>query len=249
MLHVDDSAPTAVLSLAHGKVNALDVELLEAVADRLAALATSQCTALVVTGRGRVFSAGVDLFRVLEGGEDYVDRLIPALGRAVQAVFEFPKPVIAAVNGPAIAGGYTIAAACNRCIVADDAPIGASEVRVGVPMPVPVLEVLRYACGDRAEAVTLSGQLFRGADAVAHRLADEVLPATEVLGRALAVAGDLGGIPGNGYGLAKQRLRQPVGDRIKASASTDADVRRIWASPAAAAAMRASLERTTRRHG
>ena len=82
--------------------------------------------------------------------------------------------MIAAVNGPAIAGGYTIAAACNRCIVADDAPIGASEVRVGVPMPVPVLEVLRYACGDRAEAVTLSGQLFRGADAVAHRLADEV---------------------------------------------------------------------------
>ena len=80
MLHVDDSAPTAVLSLAHGKVNALDVELLEAVADRLAALATSQCTALVVTGRGRVFSAGVDLFASSRGVRTMSTASSPPLG-------------------------------------------------------------------------------------------------------------------------------------------------------------------------
>jgi enoyl-CoA hydratase/carnithine racemase len=248
MLDIDESAPTAVVRLAHGKVNALDVEMLDEVVDRLALLATSQCTALVVTGRGPVFSAGVDVFRVLEGGQDYVDRMIPALGRAIVALFEFPKPVIAAVNGPAIAGGCVIAAACDRRIVAHDAPIGASELRVGVPLPVSALEVLRYTCGDQAEAVTLSGRVFRGADAVTHRLADELLPAAEVLDRAVAVADDLGAIPAYGYRLAKQRLRQPVLDRITATSWADLEVRRIWASTDAAAAIRASLERTTGQH-
>ena len=161
MLDVDESTPIAVLRLDHGKVNAIDVELLDEVIKQLTHLAESQCRALVVTGHGRVFSAGVDLVRVLEGGQDYVDRMIPLIGRTVQVLFQFPKPVVAAVNGAAIAGGCAIAAACDRRIVADDAPIGASEVRVGVPMPTAVLEVLRYACGDRAEAAILSGQVFR----------------------------------------------------------------------------------------
>ena len=147
MLQLDDRGPTAVLSLDHGKVNALDVELLDALTDALRALAAGPCTAVVLTGAGRAFSAGVDLHRVLEGGADYVERLIPALGSAFETLFGFPKPVIAAVNGAAIAGGCVLVCACDVRLATEDAPVGASELRVGVPFPASALEILRHACG------------------------------------------------------------------------------------------------------
>jgi enoyl-CoA hydratase/carnithine racemase len=68
-----------VLALSSGRVNALDVELLEELTDVLRELQHSGADALVVTGAGRVFSAGVDVNRVVEGGVGYTDRLIPAL--------------------------------------------------------------------------------------------------------------------------------------------------------------------------
>jgi enoyl-CoA hydratase len=245
MLEIDDSAPTAVLRLAHGKVNALDVELLDALTAALADLEASACRASVVTGEGRAFCAGVDLFRVLDGGPAYADELIPALGRAFLGLFRFPKPVVAAVNGAAIAGGCVIAAACDRRIVSAGAPIGASELRVGVPFPASALEILRHACGDQAEAVILSGGIFRDDEALAHRLADEIADPGEVLARAVAVADDLATIPGDGYRLAKQQLRRPAVERIMAGADGDAHVQEAWGSAETVAAVRASIERTT----
>ena len=247
MLLLDDSRPTAVLRLEHGKVNALDVELLEALTETLTSLETSPCRAVVLTGSGRAFSAGVDLFRVLDGGAAYVERLIPALGRAFGAVFEFPKPVVAAVNGPAIAGGCVLAAACDRRIAADAAPIGASELRVGVPFPAGALEILRHVCGPEAETVILAGGVHRGPDALARRLVDEIVPADDLMDRAMAAADDLGAIPSLGYRLAKAQLRRPTLERIVAGAAGDDEVRAVWAAPETAAAIRASLERTTGR--
>jgi enoyl-CoA hydratase len=247
MLHVDDAAPTAVLRLAHGKVNALDVELLDALTAALAELEHAASRALVVTSEGRAFSAGVDLFRVLEGGPAYADELIPALGRAFLGLFRFPKPVVAAVNGAAIAGGCVLAAACDRRIVATGAPIGASELRVGVPFPASALEILRHGCGDRAEAVILSGGIFRDGEAMAHRLADEIVDPDEVLARAMAVADDLATLPGDGYRLAKEQLRRPAIERIMAGAAGDAHVQAAWGSAETVAAVRDSIERTTGR--
>src|SRR5246127_1093764 len=144
-----------VLALSSGRVNALDVELLEELTAAIRELQGSGAGALVVTGAGRAFSAGVDLNRVLQGGPDYVDRLIPAISEMAIAIFGYPAPTVAAINGAAIAGGCVLACACDRRLISPEAQIGASEVRVGVPFPVAALEVMRYACGDRAEDVLL----------------------------------------------------------------------------------------------
>ena len=95
-----------VLTLSSGRVNALDVEVLEELAGSVRELQDSANGPLVITGAGRVFSAGVDLNRVVDGGSDYTDRLIPALSNAFDALFCFPWPTVAAINGAAIAGGY-----------------------------------------------------------------------------------------------------------------------------------------------
>ena len=83
-----------------------------------------------------MFSAGVDLFRVIDGGAAYPDRFLPAMRRFFQTLLTFPKPVVAAVNGHAIAGGCIIAAACDyRIMATGNGRIGVPELSVGVPFP------------------------------------------------------------------------------------------------------------------
>ena len=94
----------ALVTMRHGKVNALDSELCGALAACFAELRDGAAKAVVLTGQGRIFSAGVDLIRVSDGGADYIRRFLPALHRLYDAVFFHPKPVVAAINGHAIAG-------------------------------------------------------------------------------------------------------------------------------------------------
>ena len=141
-----DQAGIAVLTLKHGKANALDIEFCEALSACFADLRESNATAVVLTGQGKIFSAGVDLIRVSEGGADYVRQFLPALHRLYDAVFFHPKPVVAAINGHAIAGGAVLAACADRRIMArEGGRIGITEMLVGVPFPALAFEIVRFA--------------------------------------------------------------------------------------------------------
>jgi enoyl-CoA hydratase/carnithine racemase len=216
-----------VLTLSSGRVNAQDVELLDELTDAVREQQRSGKGPLVITGAGRAFSAGVDLNRVVDGRVDYTDRLIPALSNAFNAVFEFPRPTVAAINGAAIAGGCVLACACDRRLISPNAQIGASEVRVGVAFPVAALEVMRYACGDHAEDVLLGGHVYKAEEAVANRLAHRIV-SEGLIEAAVAEAADLGGIPAEAYRHTKAQLRAPAVARIRAGADIDAEVRRLW---------------------
>ena len=169
MIEIARVGAVQVLTLSSGQVNAQDVELLDELTDAVREQQRSGEGPLVITGAGRAFSAGVDLNRVVEGGAAYTDRLVPALSNAFNAVFEFPRPTVAAINGAAIAGGCVLACACDRRLISPTAQIGASEVRVGVAFPVAALEVMRYACGDHAEEVLLGGRVYKAEEAGRQR--------------------------------------------------------------------------------
>ncbi|OBG69642.1 enoyl-CoA hydratase/isomerase family protein, partial [Mycobacterium sp. E3339] len=190
--------------------------------------------------------AGVDLNRVVEGGAGYTDRLVPALSAAFEAVFCYPGPTVAAINGAAIAGGCVLACACDRRLIGPRAQIGAAEVRVGVPFPVAALEVMRYACGDRAEEVLLGGLNYRGDDAVARRLAHRVVD-DDLLEAAVAEANDLGGIPAGAYRQTKSQLRAPTLARIRDGGAIDDAVRRMWGADETLQRIAAYVERLRRR--
>ena len=227
MIEIEAAGAVQVLTLSSGRVNAQDVELLKELTDALGELQHSGAGALVVTGAGRAFSAGVDLNRVVDGGADYTDRLIPALSEAFEAMFCYPGPTVAAINGAAIAGGCVLACACDRRLISPEAQIGASEVRVGVPFPVAALEVMRYACGDRAEDVLLGGRVYRGDAAIANGLAHRVV-ADDLGEAAVAEAADLGGIPVDAYRHTKAQLRAPALARMRDGGLIDGEVRRLW---------------------
>jgi enoyl-CoA hydratase/carnithine racemase len=235
-----------VVTLSSGRVNALDVEVLEELTGAVRELQSSTAGALVVTGAGKVFSAGVDLDQVLQGGADYTDRLIPALSDAFDALFSYPGPTVAAINGAAIAGGCVLACACDRRLISPAAQIGASEVRVGVPFPAAALEVMRYACGDRAEEVLLGGRLCRGDDAVASGLAHRVV-AEDLIEAAVAEASDLGGISPEAYAHTKAQLRAPTVARIREGGGIDREVAQLWGADQTRQRLADSMESLRRR--
>ena len=111
MITVSTRGSVAVVQLDHGKVNALDLELLTAISSTMMELA--EAPAVVLTGSGSVFCAGVDLHRIVDGGLDYVGEFLALLSTALLAVYDHPRPVVAAINGHALAGGCVLAATCG----------------------------------------------------------------------------------------------------------------------------------------
>ena len=246
MIEIQSHGPVSVLTLASGRVNALDVEFLGELTEAVREQERSGGGALVITGAGRVFSAGVDLNRVVEGGSAYTDVLVGALSDLFEAVFSYPGPTVAAINGAAIAGGCVLAGACDWRLATPDAQIGAAEVRVGVAFPVAALEVMRYACGTRAEEVLLGGRSYRGEEAVARGLAHRIV-GEDLVEAAVAEATDLSGIPARAYSHTKAQLRAPALERIRAGADTDGEVRQVWGSAETQQGIADYVERLRRR--
>ena len=235
-----------VVQFDHGSVSALDLEFLLALRAELAELADNG-TALVLTGTGPAFSAGVDLFRILDGGADYVDQFIPALSGAFEDVFACRRPVVAAVNGHAIAGGCVIAACADHRIMADGrGRIGVPELLVGVPFPASALAAVRYAVGDVGVAdLVYSGLTLLPAEAQERGLVDEVVPEAELLDRAVAKAEQLAAIPPATFAHTKRSLR----DRYWAEVETtgrqrDAEMLEVWRSPATMTAISDYAQKT-----
>ncbi|MGH9016988.1 MAG: enoyl-CoA hydratase/isomerase family protein [Acidimicrobiales bacterium] len=248
MIDIERHGAVALLRWDRPKVHALDVDLLGALLAALDTVEASDAGALVLTGTGRVFSAGVDLQQVLDGGADYLERFIPLLIAAFARLFSSPLPVVAAVNGAAVAGGCVLACACDRRVAVHSARIGASELLVGVPFPVSALEILRWACGDRTEEVVLTGTLYAGDDAVGVGLAHELTAPDGLVDRALAVADALAAVPSGAFRLAKAQLRRATVDRIAADAPlVDPEVRALWSAPETTEAIRAQVARMAAR--
>src|SRR5438046_1457491 len=113
MMDVSEQDGVAILRMAHGKANAMDAEFCDALTARFAEHRQSSSQAIVMLGSGRIFSAGVDLLRLLDGGAPYIRTFLPKLTTMLTAVFSHPRPVVAAINGHAIAGGCVLACAAD----------------------------------------------------------------------------------------------------------------------------------------
>lgn len=244
MLEIDEQHEVVTVALAHGPLNALDTELLRAVEAAFGDLAADD-RPVVFTGQGRAFSAGVDLRRLADGGPVYVGEFMPALSDAFLAVFDHPAPVVAAINGHALAGGCIFAAACDLRIAADGpAQLGVTELLVGVPFPVTPLEILRHAVGDPvAEHLVFTGRRVDVREAQRLGLVHEVVAAAELHDVARDRAAAAGGLPREPYRLAKRQLRHESLERIaRGRVQRDPAVDAVWAADATSTAIRSYLE-------
>jgi enoyl-CoA hydratase len=216
VIEVTERDGVVLLRLAHGKANAMSMELCEALTARFAAISSAR--AVVLTGTGHIFSAGVDLKRLVEGDAAYVRKFLPALSTMLATVFSHPAPVVAAINGHAIAGGCVLACAADRRLMVRDAGrIGVTELLVGVPFPPVAMEIMRCATAP---------QLF--------------------LGRALEAANGLAALPPKVFALSKRQTREPALERMK-NPDLDAAIEQIWNAPETLARVRDYVARTLRK--
>ena len=227
MLEVEKHSGVTVVRLVHGKVNALDLELLQEITAVMRDLDPNG--AVVITGSGTVFSAGVDLRRIVAGGRPYVREFIPALSEAFLAVFDHPGPVVAAVDGHAIAGGCIIAAACDVRLMSGGS-IGLAELSVGVPFPSAAMEILRHALGPAVGHLVLTAGLLDPAQAQSIGLVDEVTGPDALLDAAVGRAQQMAQVPAEVFEFSKRQLQQPARARLADREGDDEAVLAMWSS-------------------
>lgn len=247
MIEVGNQDGVAILRMADGKANAMSIDFCEAMTERFEEVRTSSARAVIVTGSGTIFSAGVDLLRLQEGGRPYIRKFLPALSTMFETVFSHPKPVVAAINGHAVAGGCVLACAADKRLMAREVGrIGVTELLVGVPFPAIAMEIMRHATASQYfEDTIFSGATFPPADAVARGLVDELIDPAGLLDRAIAAAQALAALPPAAYVLTKRQTRQPALERLESvGRAVDAAVEEIWTAPETLARIRDYVART-----
>lgn len=237
------------IRLAHGKASALDLELCAALQSAFEEAATDAAVgAVVLTGTGSIFSAGVDLPRMISAGGDYIQDFVEALDAALRGLFVFPKPVVAAVNGHAIAGGAILAFACDHRLMCAGR-IGVPELLVGVPFPAMALAIVRFAMPPQhLQPMIYFGRTIEADAAQAMGIIDGILPAAGLLGRAQNVAQTLASIPRDAFRLTKRQLREPyLRDASHIAVASTEEIDAIWAAPETHEHIRAYLAKTIRK--
>lgn len=251
MIEATTHAGILTLRLAHGKASAMDLELVEGLALALAeAGASDDVRAVILTGTGSIFSAGVDLFRLVDGGREYAERFVPALSRMLLDAFAFPKPLVAAVNGHAIAGGCIMNLAADyRIMAAGNGRIGMPELLVGVPFPPSVLEAVRFAVPPQhLQALIYTGRTLTADDALRYGIVDEVAAPDALAARAEEIARQFADLPQQSFALAKRQLRDKAIHRAKRyTGEFGDDVRDLWADPATHEHVREYLAKTVKK--
>jgi enoyl-CoA hydratase len=202
---------TAILTLASDKVNALDPGVLGEVITFVDMCERDpRITALMLTGKGSIFSAGLNVTDVLANDPSFSVSLLDTLQEALVRIFTCPLPTVAAINGPAIAGGCLLACAFDKRLIADSARIGVTELKVGVSFPTVAVELLRHVCGPWAEQLMFDAGLLAAEEAVRVGLAHRSVPLPELHEVAITTAESLSSLDASAYALAKASSRRSV---------------------------------------
>jgi enoyl-CoA hydratase len=232
-----------------GRGNAIDDRFVAAMNTALDEVEASEARALVLTGAGRAFSGGLDL--AYTGGLSRVElgHFVDAFDAFFTRAFAFPLPVVAAVNGHAVAGGAVLALAADYRIMARGPfRIGLNEVAVGIPFPSGAFEISRHALPAPAfgEAL-LEGRLFSPEEALEIGLVHRLVEGDASIREAVDKARRLGAGSKAAIRIVKADDRAPVLSRIQ----MDREARKerfleAWFSADAQVRMRAIRERIGR---
>ena len=234
MINVTTNNEIAIIEFAYGKVNAIDIEFCQSLSATLNELTEQSASqTIIISSSGRAFSAGIDLKRWLAEGPEYVRPFMVALEDLFEQLFCYPAPVIADINGSAIAGGCMLALACDYRVIETEAAIGILESRLGVPLPTMAIEIMRHTALPAVfRQIISTGATFTGSQAVDAGLANEVISSKAATRtQSLAAAEEFGQLASQAFQLTKAQRTQPVMRIVRQNQSElFDDYIRIWES-------------------
>jgi methylglutaconyl-CoA hydratase len=173
------------------KRNALSPALIEELTQALGEAETCDCGVVILTGAGSAFCAGLDMEHLetmnARTPEEH-RRDSENMALVLRALYDFPKPVIAAVNGPAIAGGMSLATIPDFTLATPEAKFGLNEVRVGFVPAIAASFLLRQVGEKRTRELLLTGKLLKAQEALQMGLVTQIVAAEELMQSAQALA-------------------------------------------------------------
>ncbi len=208
----------AVVVLCRGKVNALDEPTIDELNDRFRGIEADEAVrAVVFSGEGKFFSFGFDIPGFLGHSKVDFSRFLTKFTDLYTYLFTYPKPVVAALNGHAVAGGLMLALACDRrFMAAGKGKVGLNELAFGSSVFAGSVGMLRFAVGNRnAEEVLYTGAMYFPEEALRLGLVDEVCPGEELLWKATTAARELGAKSRPAFQSIKRLLRNPVEEGMR----------------------------------
>lgn len=205
------------LRLERAPVNALNPDFLSGIQARFQKLgADADVRAIVISSAFKVYSAGMDLREAKDFDLDQQHAVVKGLNEGFLALYACPKPVVAAVNGAAIAGGLFFVLAADWRVSGPRGSFGLAEVRVGADFPVGPMEIARESLSSTMlRRLMLPGYPVDAEAALAGGIVDELCDAGAEFDTALAAARRLGANPPQAYGAIKRQIRGATIDRIK----------------------------------
>jgi enoyl-CoA hydratase len=210
-IHIEEAGDVAVVRIDRPPANAMDLELLAEGHEVRERLAADDPAAVVLVGRERFFSAGMDLKAAPQLSPSEQRATVGGINRLFLGWYSFPRPVVAAVNGHAVAGGLILALCADHRVCATEGRLGLTELRAGLPYPLAAISVVRAELTpNAARRLVLGASLVEPPEALALGVVDELRPAGEVLPRAVEVATELAALPRASYGAVKRQLRGPA---------------------------------------
>ena len=190
-------------------LNSVMIELLHQAAEQ--ADLDHDARVVMIRGAGKDFCSGADLDELLASAERSIDeneKSALRLGRLFQRIRELPKPVVALIQGRALAGGAGLATACDVVVASSSAQLGYPEIQRGF-VPAMVMTMLRASVGEkRALDLVLNGRLLTAAEALNAGLLTQVVPDKELEREGTAVASRLAGSSASALALTKRLFYQ-----------------------------------------
>jgi 3,2-trans-enoyl-CoA isomerase len=225
----------STITMTHGKVNAISEGMVDHLTDRFSQLLDDQQThAVILTGNGSFFSFGLDVPELYDYAKnDFID----FLGKFTDLctfIFTFPKPVIAAVNGHAIAGGCMLMTACDyRIMASGKAKISLNEVTFGSLVFAGSVETLKCCVGHRvAETMLLQGRMYNANQAHELGLIDRVVSSDELMPIAQEAASGFATNDLRAFTALKELVRGPIADEMrKRDPQGNRNFADLWYSP------------------
>lgn len=216
-IEVDIRETIATVVLHRGKVNALNNMVVDELRARLLELeADRDVNAILLTGHGRFFSFGFDIPEFLSFTKaEFTDYIVNFTGLYTY-LFQYPKPVVAALNGHTIGGGCMLALACDhRVMVEGNTKISLNEITFGASIFAGSMEMLRFLVGNaNATRILYSGDMYCAKEAMRLGLVQAVATGDDLIDQAQKIAADLAAKPLPAFASIKSLLRKPVADEM-----------------------------------
>ena len=233
-VEVETNEGIATVVLSRGKVNALNGIVVDELRERLMALEVDpDLKALVLTGRGKFFSFGFDIPEFLSFTKEEFTNYLTNFTDLYTYLFLYPKPIVAALNGHAIAGGCMLSLACdNRVMVAGKGKISLNEIAFGSSVLAGSTEMLRFWIGSaNATKVLYSGALYSAEEAMNLGLVQEIVTEGNLMVQARRIASDLGSKHSQAFASIKTLLRKSIAeDMMQRESASIREFVDIWYS-------------------